>query len=108
MPRYSANVASTTERTASRNAAEGAQALTAAGVVLVRHLVEDRDDQPLVRRGDAAADPLSDDRAVRQREGLELGVVELVRVEHPWGHLFLFASIEPGRQGSALVRRTAA
>ena len=75
---------------------------------LVGHLAEGRDGQPLRGRGDAAVDTLSDDRAGCLHERPELGVVEVVRVEHPWGHLFLFASIEPGRQGSALVRRTAA
>lgn len=37
----------------------------------------------------------------------ELGVVELFGVEHH-RHLFVFASVEAGRQGSGLVRRTAA
>ena len=108
MPKYSANVASTTERTASRNAAEGAQAPHRGGVVLVGHLVEGRDGQPLGWRGDAAVDTLSDDRAGCPHERPELGVVELVRVEHPGATYLLFASIEPGRQGSAPVRMTAA
>ena len=75
------------------------------GVFLVRHLVEGRDRQPLGWRGDAPVDTLRDHRAGCQHERPELGVVELVRVEHP-GHLFLSVSIEPGRKGSALVPRT--
>ena len=105
MPTYCSSVASTTERTASRNAADGAHARTAAVVFLVRHLVEGRDRQPLGWRGDAPVDTLRDHRAGCQDERPELGVVELVVVEHR-EHLSIFVSIESGRQGSALVART--
>ena len=102
MPKYSANVASTTERTASRNAAEGAQAPHRGGVVLVGHLVEGRDGQPLGWRGDAAVDTLSDDRAGCPHERPELGVVELVRVEHPGA---TYSSSRPSSPGGRGVRR---
>ena len=92
---------STTERTASRNAADGDHARTAAGSSLVRHLVEGRDRQPLGWRGDAPVDTLRDHRAGGQHERPELGVVELVRVLRG---LFLFASIEPGRLGVRWLR----
>ena len=88
-------------RTASRKAAEGAR--NRVGLVLVGHLVEDGDGQVLGWRGDAAADALGDERACCLHAGPELGVVEQVGVEHH-RHLFVFASVEAGRQGSGLVR----
>ena len=73
-------------------------------IFLVRHLVEGRDGQPLGRRGDAAADSLSDDRAGCPHECPELGVVELVGVEHA-GHLCLHRDQPEGECAGSEDRR---
>ena len=79
MPTYCSSVASTTERTASRNAAEGAHARTAAGSSSSG--ISSRAATASRSGGDAPVDTLRDHRAGCPHERPELGVVELV--EHP-------------------------